>query len=233
MRLGLGLGLGASGRIWAPPAASALEMWLDAGHGITLGGGGGVATWADRAGKHDATQATQAKQPTVVASAQNGLPGVAFTGLLHLTHTLRLQKPCTVAAVAKTTVDGSAGYAGIASFGAGLGGVFVFADASGITQWGLYQNGNVLSGQSIRNAFKRVTAVVRDYNDVDLRTNGASATVAAGVSAYNAMSLIGAGVGGGGQSLDGTLLELMAWSRVLSVAECRDIETYFGAKYAL
>lgn len=237
MRIGLGLGLGVTRGVpaFTPATISNVALWLDAGFGIGLGAGTNVASWADKSGQiATPTQATSAQQPTRNLTALNGLPGIAFTGIQNLPHTLRLQSPCTVAAVVSSTVDGSAGYAAVAAFGAGVGGTLLFAESgAGITQWGLYHSGDVLSGQSVRNSFKKITAVVRNYNDCDLRTNGASVTVTTGVSGYAAASLIGAGIGGGGQSLEGTICELVAYSRALTVPECQKIETYFASKYAI
>jgi hypothetical protein len=227
-------GLSLTGRGRGPAAIGGIAMWLDAARGITLGGGGGVASWADRAGKITApAQGTQALQPTLTAAAINGLPAVTFTGSLHLIHALQLPKPCTVVAVMKTTVDGSGGYALLGTFGNSIGGTAMFAAANGVSQWGLYHNANALSGQSVRNTFKRCVAIVRDYNDVDLRTDGASVTVATGASAYNAPSFIGCGLVGGGQNMEGSIAELIAYSSALPAGDCKAIEAYLARKYAL
>lgn len=58
------------------------ELWLDANVSATLTIATGVSSWADCTGNGRAlAQATGAKQPTVVAALQNGLPGVRFDGV--------------------------------------------------------------------------------------------------------------------------------------------------------
>lgn len=220
------------GGAWTPAILPGAAQILDPMSGVILTSGK-VSTWTDLAGLHNATQGTALQRPTVTAADLNGNDVVTFTGIQNLIHTLQLQPPCTIAFVAKSTVDGSAGYAALASFCAGVAGPLVFAEASGITQWGVYANANALSGQSIRNSYKRCVAVMRAYNDIDFRTQGVSVHVTTGVSAYNAASLIGAGIGGGGQSLEGSIGYLSSYTGALSVADCQQIEAYFAARFAL
>lgn len=60
------------------PPLTGLALWLKGDAGITQAGGT-VSLWADQSGNGlDLSQATGANQPTYVASAINGLPGVSF-----------------------------------------------------------------------------------------------------------------------------------------------------------
>ena len=231
MRHGLGLGLDARrGGVWRPSDVGGAVLWLDASLGVTTVSGG-VSAWADRAGLQTVTQGTGANRPTVVAAALNGRPALAFTSPQFLTHGLRLVPPCTLIAVAKTShVAGD--YAGIGAFSSGLGGPLLFAQSAVAQRWGVYANANADSGQALT-TFKRVVAVIRAFNEIDLRTNGTSVTVATGVSGYVVANAIGAANGGGTQNLEGQIAELLAFNRALSAAECQEIEGYLGGKYAL
>jgi hypothetical protein len=64
-----------------PPLLPGCVLWLRADLGVTLNAGN-VSAWADQSGLgNDVTQATAADQPLLVASAQNGRPGVRFDGV--------------------------------------------------------------------------------------------------------------------------------------------------------
>jgi hypothetical protein len=64
----------------AVPTAG-LRLWLKADAGITVAGTS-VSQWADQSGNNrNATQATSSSRPTLVASALNGKPAVAFNGI--------------------------------------------------------------------------------------------------------------------------------------------------------
>lgn len=83
MRLGVGLGMTARGRAFAPPALGAkLYAWWDASTGITVTGAG-VSSWVDRKGGYDMVQATDANRPAWSATGFNGAPGLTFNGTSH------------------------------------------------------------------------------------------------------------------------------------------------------
>ncbi|HVI42663.1 MAG TPA: hypothetical protein VM577_18585 [Anaerovoracaceae bacterium] len=196
---------------------------------------GKLAAWNNRANSSTSpTQAVAANQPTLTWSDINGQHAMTFTSPQFMAFPLLVAKPCTIFAIAKTTSNGSGGYATIAAFGNAIGGAFMYA-ASGAgptNNWGLYQNGDAFSGQNI-NTYKKITAIIRNYNDVDLRTNGSSITRTTGVSAYAVPSVIAAGNADGSQNLEGGICELVAYSRVLTTAECQIVETYLGNLYGL
>lgn len=233
MRLGLGVGLGTMRPgPFSPSTISGLVLWLDAARGVGLGAGSNVATWADQAGVQAApNQGTGANQPTIVTSAINGRPAVAFTGAQFFAHALVLPPPFTIVAVAFTNAVDAA-FHGIGTFSGGVGGAALFARSGTVQQWGIYANAEADSGQSLT-TFKKVVAVGRAYNDIDLRTNGASVTVSTGVSAFVAASVIGCLQGGGVQCLEGSIAELLCYSRALTVAECQKVESYLAGKYAI
>jgi concanavalin A-like lectin/glucanase superfamily protein/HYR domain-containing protein len=70
-----------AGGSFVPADLAGLEVWYDAGAGVTLNGSG-VAGWADQSGNgHDSVQATVANQPAFSATAFNGKPSMSFDGL--------------------------------------------------------------------------------------------------------------------------------------------------------
>lgn len=194
---------------------------------------GRIAAWSDRAKvATDQTQTTVSNQPTLTWSDLNSQPAVSFTNPRFLNSSVFSPAPCTIIAIAKCTVSGAGGYSAIAALGNSVGGAFIFGVANGVTQWGEYSNANVLSGQNI-STYKKITAVIRNYNDIDLRTNGNSVTVSTGVSAYVSPSFIGAGVANGTQNLEGGICELLVFSRVLNTTECIIVENYLGNQYGI
>lgn len=65
------------------PVETGLQLWLDASDASTIvpGPGGGVQTWMDKSGNNfHATQAADAQQPVLNATAMNGRPAVRFDG---------------------------------------------------------------------------------------------------------------------------------------------------------
>lgn len=220
-------------RAFFPRDIRGCVQWLDASRGITITGAG-VSAWTDLSGQgNNATQGTDSKRPTVNASGLNGRPTIVFTGDNFLAHTTRVVVPCTIAFVAKTTLDDGVNYAFVGTWSNSLGGAAVFAKPGTPHNWGYYANANALSGATILNTFKRCVAVARANNDIDFRTNGSSVTVATGISAYSVASAIGSGNGVGTQNLEGELAELAAYDRALSVPECMRLESYFQTKFAL
>jgi hypothetical protein len=69
---------GDEGSILNPGTLMGLVLWLDAGKGVSVAGGG-VASWSDLSPHHnDASQPTPSLQPTWAATGINGLPVVHF-----------------------------------------------------------------------------------------------------------------------------------------------------------
>lgn len=92
------------------PPLTGLVLWLRADAGITLSGSN-VSHWADQSGNsNDYVQATSGKQPTVTASAINGLPAITFDGASQfLTSAFQIGGAKTVVLVRKlVSVPGSA-----------------------------------------------------------------------------------------------------------------------------
>lgn len=207
-------------------------QWLHANRGVTLVSTK-VSQWNDLSGRgNHCTQGTDANRPTVQSSAINGLPTIAFTNPQTLLHSLRVQAPSTIVVVAKSAANPGVNYGSIGSWSAGLGGIFVFGVASGFNQWGVYANGNALSGASL-NAFKRCVAVIRAANDIDLRTNGSSVTSTSGTTLYVVTSQIGAGFTDGTQCLEGEIAEIIVFNRALLATECQRLEGYLAVQYGL
>jgi hypothetical protein len=74
---GISLGILGARRGWVPGNLSNLFAWFNAANSTVVGGK--VSALADLSGHgRNAVQATSAKQPTYVASYQNGRPGVQF-----------------------------------------------------------------------------------------------------------------------------------------------------------
>jgi hypothetical protein len=68
---------------FTPPDESNLEVWLNAGTGVTTGAGDAVSAWADQSGNgNNATQANTGDQPTLISSdpSFNNEPVLSFNG---------------------------------------------------------------------------------------------------------------------------------------------------------
>jgi hypothetical protein len=183
---------------------------------------------------------------STVAGAPNGTAGggvtwgaPAFNGdsiyfdptaTTSLNHTCLLQAPATVAFVARRDAV-VANYQPIISFSPiGTNGIFVYAKAGAVDQWGMYAVGDANSGAGgTLDVFKVGVLRVRAVTDVDLRTNGASVTSAAGTVPYNGGGVMG--YTGGTQSLAGEIVEIAAWNRVLSIQECARVERYLKRRH--
>jgi hypothetical protein len=172
---------------------------------------GGTATWGAPAFNGDALYF----DPTATTS---------------LNHSCLLQAPATVAFVARRDAV-VANYQPIVSFSPiGTNGIFVYAKAGAVDQWGMYATGDANSGAGgTLDVFKVGVLRVRAVTDVDLRTNGASVTSAAGTAPYNGGGVMG--YTGGTQSLAGEIVEIAAWNRVLSIQECARVERYLKRRH--
>jgi hypothetical protein len=104
----------------------------------------------------------------------------------------------------------------------------------GGTEWGVYANGNVLSGYSLDTNAHILTAVVRAANDIDLYTDGGNKvtrTNGAGFPGRGA-SAIGADATGV-QSSNVDLFELGIVNGSVSAADLLIIHAYFSAWYGI
>ena len=90
-----------SSSTWTPAQLTNLRGWWDAALGITIATG--VSQWDDQSGNgNNLLQAVGANQPTVTASAINGLPGILFDGTnANMTAAFTLTQPLSVLMVAR------------------------------------------------------------------------------------------------------------------------------------
>jgi hypothetical protein len=119
-----------------PPSPGNLEVWLNAGTGVTAGGGGAVSAWADQSGNgHNATQSIAADQPVLVASSSsfNGQPALSFNG-----STDYMQAPLPLSSAGGLTVFVVANHKSANTDRATVGGSQ--GDYGGSDQWFLMQS---------------------------------------------------------------------------------------------
>lgn len=63
------------------PVTSGLVLRLESDAGVTTDGSNNVSAWADQSGQgHNGIPPTASNQPTLIAGALNGLPGLSFNG---------------------------------------------------------------------------------------------------------------------------------------------------------
>jgi hypothetical protein len=210
--------------------SSGLVAWFKADAIVGLNDGDSVYQWNDQSGSNNhAVQNTTAQRPIYKTNIQNGLPVLRFDGTddnLILNNNIS-NTVGTMFVVAKKTSGTS--YRALL-----IGGKFGVYARGGTDQWLTYMNVDLYSTQQLSTVFKCLSLVVRNYNDVDLVTNGITFVNKTNGTAFNtkSSSVIGADPGGV-QQHNGDIAEIVWYSRALTTAEREQVEDYLIAKYNL
>lgn len=233
---GTGTNLVASwGSAFTPLSISNCVSWWDAADATTLTvSGTNVSAWADKSPTgNTATMATEAYQPKVACSYQGGCNALYFDGVDDLfNHSFTIGNvPWTVFFVARTlrTTSDPTGYNSLLYFGPPVS----LQNNTGYRYWMAYQGLNLDSNVYPTNLV--VGAVVtRNYNDVDVVTDGVNVYHNDGAYWYNGGS--GAhtiGAYNGGEHCKMVLGEIIIYSRALTESERKQVEAYLGTKWAI
>lgn len=224
------------------PAASP-ALWLDAASLSALADNTAVATWPDKSGNSNDATASGSAQPTYLkaAYAQN-VPGVKFDGVANA-----LKVAANFAAA-----DGIATVfvVGKRRLTTGASNQYLLSERNTASGWVLYlTNSGTLTFSHISAAAAKNTSITTvsahrgSYDGTNLRTavSGAqTALVASGFTVYTGPTelFIGAvdnnddGVADN-NFLDGTILEILIYTRVLSRVETYQTEAYLTNRYGI
>ncbi|MFN8335137.1 MAG: T9SS type A sorting domain-containing protein [Cyclobacteriaceae bacterium] len=224
------------GGVGGTNGATSLQLWLTASKGLTTSGSN-VISWADQAGTgRIATAPGTTARPLVIPNSVNGQPRISFDGttdILELNTNINTTTPTMFTVMNK-------GSAGVTSR------IFLslqnnqwFGRSAGTNQWGMFNNTDVLSGTTVNNlAFFLLTSVERNYDDVDLSTNGTATTLTNGTG-FSGTSLGSIGASNSGSSgtglsfFQGNLAEVLLYTSNLNSAQRLIVENALAAKYAL
>ena len=229
------------------PITNGLVLYLRA-DSLSLANNAAVAAWNDESGLNNhAAQATTGNQPIFVQAAQNGKPAVRFNGstqYLTVPHAANLNLTSLTAFVVYKVSNGSA--------------MMVKRNSDASANYGLL-TGNAGNIQTLRfSAISNGTS--RDYNstlgaagyqfacvtvDGDASTvNFTRSGVASGGNPQTLLTPLAANTAPlylGGQAtssgfnspMNGDILEVILYNRVLPTNERQNVEAYLASKYAL
>jgi hypothetical protein len=232
--------LGGSGSI-NPKSIPGLALWLDASDASTLFQASNGTTpaaadtdpigyWGDKSGNgRNATQGTAGKRPILKTAIKNGRNAIRFDGIAHqLAHTLDTASSAyTVLAV----VGGGSGTNYRALFSS-TGGAFIASYfLTNTPKWGVYANAEVASSYSLVGVWSVISVAARNFNDIDLGTNGVIETKATGAGWYGNGSFVGSGELND-QFYDGDIAELLVYTGALSIANRASVTAYLNGKWA-
>jgi hypothetical protein len=234
----------------APPQEG-LQIWLKGDVGVTLSGPN-VTNWADQSGNgNDYVQATGGKQPTVTASAINGLPAVTFNGTSQfLTSAAQIGGAKTVVMVRKlVSLPGASGLFDAYTLKDGSSN---FSDALWVNFAG-YQPYSVLHNFNVpTNSLGHATALDTSWHTAYDAYNGGLDTSASSyaltldsspqtVLASNTFGRSATDVPSLGARVDNTnagslfapvqIAEFLVYDHVLSPTEQASVSAYLTAKY--
>lgn len=211
-----------------PTAIDGLTAWYRADAITGLANGAAVASWADSSPAGNAlTQATGANQPTYVASAQNGLPGVQFDGSNDVLAAAAGIKVGHVFVVAKYSAATFSGYAGLVSSTGGSD-TAILVGHSGSAVMEASFPGVINSAAYLRDGDPYTdTTLPGPMNQYGLLE------IAAQVSSFtNPMTLaLGQDRGLAGRYWNGVILEVVVFRKALTLNARQAIETYLAGKW--
>ncbi|MDR3616276.1 MAG: chitobiase/beta-hexosaminidase C-terminal domain-containing protein [Candidatus Obscuribacterales bacterium] len=224
-----------------------IAIWLRSDVGV-MTSSSNVTNWIDSSGSgNDASQSSEANQPTIVTDVVNSLPAIVFSGSGQY-----LQLP-----------------AGLADFTAGIS-IFIILEPTGFprdfvrifqfgnninnesgiilceltsTSYGLFTldaSGNesvVESGLFTQNAFQLIEAIGDGASNATLYTNGIQGGTTRSMIAIDnvirAGNFIGVDTSGDNLFFEGQIAEILIYQRELTAAEQGIVELYLGNRYAV
>lgn len=234
MKIGLGLGLGATGAPWTPGRlrGDGLGLWLRADLGLTLNGSA-VTTWADQSGNgNDFTDGgSAARRPAYSATSFNSRPGITFDGSSdYLTHATNYTFGAATTIILVATPATSATAYILSGSGANFGFISNFASV-----WLELFNGADRKNFAVPTSVTKYTATVTqtDASALTWRRNGAQVNTAAPAVTLSGKTLntIGAATGGTNHC-NAVIAELIICTRVLTASEIANAESYIQTRYA-
>ncbi|QNN24157.1 LamG domain-containing protein [Planctomycetales bacterium ZRK34] len=235
------------------PITSDLLLHLDAGAGVTTGGGGEVATWADQAttvgGANDAT--APGNGPTLVASGINGLPTLNFSAassqyLQVGANSAFDSDEITWFIVGESNAPGStqiilrSAYASGAAAGSGsLWGTFtqsnVFKSHARDASAGFKSSDvaattdpSIISAQWA--ADDTVSAMVTTPTSTAV---GSAATAVTATPTGHVHTRIGTNSGSAASYFDGNISEILVYNTTLSAVDRNEVQGYLNVKYGM
>lgn len=224
------------GGVGGTNGTSSLALWMDANRGVTLSTGTSVSSWADQSGTgRIATAPTTGAQPVRTMNALNGFPVISFDGIndmLELNTNINTNTPTMFAVMNKSSAG--SGYTTFLTLQNNLW----LARGATVNQWGMHNNVDVLSGTTLNTTYQVLTAVERNFNDIDLASNGNANTFTTGTALHGkALGTIGSNNNGttntGLQWHNGNIAELIVYNSNLNLVQRVIVENALAAKYGL
>jgi MYXO-CTERM domain-containing protein len=223
------------------PPPQGMTLWLRADANVVADAGNAVSSWGDSSGNaNDAVQANAAKQPTLVANAFNGLPGVRFSGSSQFLTTLNNMpggsNAYQIFVVAHSTDNaGSArGFIGWGNFGTTSQAVAfrVLSTTQVVTYWWSNDliagvNGNVLSPTIWETTYNGIGGLRRTFQNGILLNSDTPSGKATGATPA------GIGVTNLTEFFEGDIAEILVYDGKMTETERRVVEAYLHNKYAL
>ncbi|MBL7839089.1 MAG: T9SS type A sorting domain-containing protein [Cyclobacteriaceae bacterium] len=223
------------GGVGGTSGTTSLALWLDANKGVSTTGSN-VTSWADQSGNsRTATPPASNARPTLNSNALNSMPVISFDGnndMLELASNINTSTPTMFAVINKTATG--TGYVTFLTLQNNLW----LARGTATNQWGMYNNTDVLSGQTLNATYRVLSSIERNFNDIDLVTNGTSATLTSGTGFHGkAIGTVGSNNNGttntGLQFFQGNIAELIVYTANLNGAQRPIVENALAAKYGL
>lgn len=225
-----------------PRSISRLNLWLKADAIPGLASDAGVAFWADQSGANNhALQATAAAQPLYVPGVMGGHPVVRGDGtddFLTVTNHDSLTAGLggySIYAVLATRSNLSASEFVLEKAGASVDGYEIFLDSSEVAHSRVGAIEPVSPPLTVGRPTVLGVSMERTSNS-RYSLNGSVATMS--IAAESARNLNNGSPlflfkRNAGNFWDGDLAELLLYTKSLTTPECKQVEQYLGAKYAI
>jgi hypothetical protein len=212
----------AGGGPFDPSDVPNMLMWLKADAITGLSDGDSVGTWPDASGNgKNATQSTWWKRPIYNTNQVNGLPALKFDAYNDgLSTSANPPKSTTIIAVYKSRAGAS---------GKTLNGGFSFFIGPYVSFYRNY-TGAFVTGPGVTSG-RWLIHTIRQGSRAELFIDG----VAKGSTnrTANPGNILLAGQGTYGQKLDGSIAEVLVYSRKLTDTELADVHAWLQARYAI
>ncbi|MEJ0054305.1 MAG: hypothetical protein WDN75_00830 [Bacteroidota bacterium] len=189
----------------------------------------------DQSGNSNIASGTAGNQPTFVSGALNAQPVINFNASnksLHLSTNINTTTP-TAFFVANKPAAGTT-YMTMLTLQQNTW----LAQGSGVDQWGMRLTPDALSGVTLNSAYRIMTTLERNFNDVDFYTDESVVNKTNG-TAYlgKALGTIGANnagtIGTEIENFNGNIAEIIVFNTILNSTQRIIVDNYLAAKYGL
>lgn len=223
------------GGVGGTNGTTSLKLWLDSNKGVTTSSGN-LVTWLDQSGNGiSTTSPAVANRPAFSPNTLNGFPVISFDGSndnLELSTNINTSTPTMFTVLNKTSVG-----SGYVTFLTLQNNLWTARNPSN-DQWGMYNNTDVLSGVTLNSTYRILTSIERNFNDVDVNTNGVVVNRTNGTGYHGkALGTIGSNNNGstntGLQFFNGNIAEVIVYNTNLNLTEQIMVENALAAKYGL